>query len=313
MKDNPKIKVYNPTWSQEEEETIDTGKIEALKGNPFLYNPLTSPYIINSIEDYRIKYKKDFQSFGSLVRNATFSRRKRRKIAKKAFIAWDKDVKKAQETRVVESMSVVETSSDIGIKKFSGKMIAFLIFSLLLMVFIICISNGFFTYTFGGEFFQRMRVIIVSGFENYSWIKIVMDSSIYVIIITLIYSSFYNMVLKDFQKSNSYAQELLEKSTRILDKEYEKKIKKAEKYYLSSVMKKNYTFAPYSMTQVCECKVNKQSIEKISQTVIDKSKKFKSNKFIYVMTKNILIIVSFIIIFGIVSYVLYEVVKNLIF
>jgi len=85
MKDNPQVKLYNPLWSGEDTDVVDLDKIEFLKGNPFLYDPLNSPYIVSSIEDYRIKYKKNYQAFGHLIRNATYSRYRRRRIAKKAF------------------------------------------------------------------------------------------------------------------------------------------------------------------------------------------------------------------------------------
>ena len=102
MKDNPQVKLYNPLWSGEDTDVVDLDKIEFLKGNPFLYDPLNSPYIVSSIEDYRIKYKKNYQAFGHLIRNATYSRYRRRRIAKKAFLLWEKDVKKTQEKKIIE-------------------------------------------------------------------------------------------------------------------------------------------------------------------------------------------------------------------
>ncbi|MDD2492801.1 MAG: hypothetical protein RBR48_00265 [Bacilli bacterium] len=313
MKDNPQVKLYSSSWAEEDSETVDLGRIEFLKGNPFLYNPLNSPYIVSSIEDYRIKYKKDYQAFGYLIRNATYSRYRRRRIAKKTFVFWEKDIKKAQETRVIESTSVIETSGDIKVKRFSGKFKLLLWLMLILLIFIACLTNGLFTKTFGGNFFVQMENLLTNGFIENNWMKVIMNVTLYLIIVTLIYARYYNINIQDFKKITNCAHYMLERNTRILDKEYEKKIKKAKKYYTTSVLKKNYTFAPYAMNLVCEGKIGNQTLDTISQAVIEKSSNFKKKKFWVLLIKNLLMLLSIIGTLLVVVYVIYEVIKKFIF
>ncbi|HOD61515.1 MAG TPA: hypothetical protein PKG96_05290 [Bacilli bacterium] len=313
MKDNPQVKLYNPLWSGEDTDVVDLDKIEFLKGNPFLYDPLNSPYIVSSIEDYRIKYKKNYQAFGHLIRNATYSRYRRRRIAKKAFLLWEKDVKKTQEKKIIEGSSVIETSADIKIKPFSWGMILLLWLMLILLVFIHGLTNGLLVKAFGGNFFVQMENLLYTLFSKKPWIKLVMDSSLYIIIIALIYARYYNVNIQDFKKITNSAQHILERNTRILDKEYEKKIKKAKAYYMTNVLKKNYTFAPYAINLVCEGKIGNQTLDTISQTIIDKSSHFKKKKTWLLLFKTLLIILSIAGTLTVVVYVIYEVVKTFIF
>lgn len=313
MKDSLQAKLYSPSWAEEDTETVDLGKIEFLKGNPFLYNPLNSPYIITSIEDYRIKYKKDYQAFGYLIRNATYSRYRRRRIAKKTFAYWEKDLKKAQETRVIESNSVIETSGDIKIKRFSTKFKLLLWFMLIILIFISSLANGLLVKTFGSNFFVQMENLLSNGFLLNSWIKIILDISLYLIIITLLYARYYNMNIQDFKRITDCAHFMLEKNTRLLEKEYEKKIKKAKTYYITNVLRKNYTFTPYAMNLVCEGKIGNQTLEAISQAIIDKSSNFKKKKFWFTFSRNLLILLSIIGTLSVVVYVIYEVIKKFIF
>lgn len=312
MKNNSQVKIYNPAWVEEETGTLDLGRLEFLKGNPFLYNPLNSPYIVSSIEDYQIKYKKDYKTFGSLVRNATFSRGRRKRIARKAFDFWDNDIKKAQEARVTTGASVIETSGNIKVKKFSVKIKLLLWLMLTILILINYLGNGFFVRTFGGDFFALMKSLINTGFSTNSWLKIIMNITLYVIIITLIYAKYFNINIQDFKRITDSAHSMLDKNTRILDREYEKKIKKTEKYYVTNIYKKNYTFPPYLMNMVCEGKIGNQTLDKISQEVIDKSSNFKKKKFWFQLFKNLLVLLSIIGTLLVIVYVVYEVVKNFI-
>ncbi len=313
MKDNSQVKLYNPSWAEEDTEITDLGKIEFLKGNPFLYDPLNSPYIVSSIEDYRIKYKKDYQSFGHLIRNATYSRYRRRRIAKKAFSFWEKDIQKAQEKRIIESSSVIETSGNIKIKPFSWKAILLLWLMLIILMFIACLTNGLFVRAFGNNFFVQMANLLNNGFSINPWIKLIMNVTLYLVIIALIYAKYYNVNIQDFKKITNSAHYILEKNTRILDKEYEKKIKKAKTYYMTSVLRKNYTFAPYTINLVCEGKIGNQTLDTISQAIIDKSSNFKKKKVWFLLFKSLLIILSIAGTLLVVAYVIYEVIKTFIF
>ena len=63
---------------------------------------------------------------------------------------------------------------------------------------------------------------------------------------------------------------------------------------------------------VCEGKIGNQTLDKISQEVIDKSSNFKKKKFWFQLFKNLLVLLSIIGTLLVIVYVVYEVVKNFI-
>ena len=309
------VKIFSPFVEEKVDDNamLDTSKIEYLKGNPFLYNSLTSPYIIDSIEEYKVKYKKEFVSFGSMIRNATYSKNKRRRITKKVFKELEKDAGKFQEKKTNESLSIVENSSNISYKRFSKLMIFILIMSLILLMTITSFINGFILTIFDSVILERISAILSICFETQKWMFIVMNITLYTIIVTLIYSRFYGIVSKDFIRNTMYAQGYLERNTKNLDREYSRKISKAKKYYLNNIKTKNYVFAPYPMNLVGEGKLSSKNIESISNAILEKTTKFKKNKLLFTISKYVLIIISISGSLMVISFSIYEVIKNLVF
>lgn len=257
--------------------------------NPFLYNPETTNVVVHSIEDFMIAVKSDNIALGDVVRNPKYSPHQRKKIINKAFKNWRKEylVKKNQTFK--ENDKVVEIIGEISYLDYSWKtkLIIGLIFVLLL--FLVVTDSLIWNLIKQGSFGYLFYNSLVMMYENMNWLKLLGNIGIYLSLILIFYSTIYSFIIRDFRKNYKLAQSFLTNSEVTISREFNKKYRKARKYYVKRVNNKKYPFfPPLSIEEVQEGKVNITIFNEICKATIDRAYIVKKSKPYITAMKKIL-------------------------
>ena len=272
---------------------LDSGKAAFLRGNPFLYNETTAPFPVTSLEEYLISFKKEEMAFGDIIRNPKFSPRKRKKIVKNTFKKWDNDYSTQKIKAFKENDKTVEVIGGVNFLRVPFKIKIILIVTFIFMVIIIAPTSSFWGMISSVAIGYRFNNALLNVFENTYWLKIVGNTTVYLLLIMLFYSSIYNVVSKDFTKEYQLAQNFLNKSEKTISLQYKKKYRKAYKYYLSNINnKKNPYIAPLDIKEVEEGQLNISTFNTICQATVDKAYNLKKRKPYYIAVKNFLLFLS---------------------
>lgn len=271
----------------------DPVKTSFLRGNPFMYNPETALYKITSLEEYLIPVKKSEIAFGDAIRNPQLSESKRKKLIKKAFKIWNKDYLKQKAIAFTENDKIVEVIGEVSYLKFSWKsrilLYALFVFSLLMMGVNSRIWE-FFARSGIGTYFHNL---LLDLYQRFGWLKTIGSFSIYIILLSIFYASVYSIISRDFAKNYRLAQSYLDRSEKTISRSYRSRWKKARKYYLSFIRKKNNLyFPPLEISSVQEGQVNIAIFKEICQVLVDRAYKFKKSKPFIIAFRNIFIFLS---------------------
>lgn len=273
--------------------SIDSGKATFLRGNPFLYNPQTAVYQINSLEEYLIKAGRIEMAFGDVIRNPEFSDSKRRKYVKKAFRKWNKDYNSKKKIAFSENDKIVEVIGEISYLKFSWKMKILLYFLFIFLLIVVGSSSyiwTFFARSSVGLYFQN---VLNDLYSSFAWLQIVGNLSIYIILTSIFYASIYSIISKDFSKNYQLAQSYLNRSEKTISRTYTKKFRKARKYYLSHMRKrKNKYYPPLGIEEIQEGDMSIDIFRQICQVLVERSYRYKKSKPFVVGFRNVLILLS---------------------
>jgi hypothetical protein len=273
----------------------DTGKLQFLKGNPFLYNPATAPYQISSLEDYIISAKKEDIAFGDVIRNPRFSPRTRKKILKKAFKTWNKDYSEKKSVAFTESDKLIDVIGEVKYLQYSWKMKLISIVLFFVMLFIIGTDSYLWERLKMGSFGYFLSQALIQMFETSYFLKAIANITIYVILILIFYLTAYGYISKDFRRNYQLSQEYLKESEKKISFEYRRKFRKARRYYLSLInRKKQPYFAPLSIEEIEEGEVNITTFNTICKVTVDRAYRFKKQKPYIIFVKNILLLASIV-------------------
>lgn len=240
---------------------------EMAKTNPFLYNyDLKNDISLHSIEEFVIlKGKKEIQ-VSKLVRTNIYRRNKRRRILKKSFKEWNKDVtKKLSDLKNYGSVQYANNKGivlpKIGIASFIFIIIGFL--------FSICLINNIFEIigpvegVFRDILYYALLVIIFTLFASVLVNKIIRTS---------------NLLLKSNRKH--YEREFSQ-----LELDFKKKYKYTYKYYLKNMprnpdhFKKTQVVIDHTSIRLDKIKSVEEIIADGSMQVITRDKYSGSVKF----------------------------------
>lgn len=292
------------------QEVDDLVKKVFLRGNPFLYNLNNSNMGIVSIEEYQVLFKGEEKTFGEIIHNRDYSRFKRKRFVKKTLKNWKKDYLKIRDKTIEENLGAVELISEINTLKFNKVLKLLLLIILVMITGISIIGSG--KYIFANEILYNISGVIINCLLKNKMIRIINNISIYLLIITLIYSVFYNVCSKDFNHFYKTSKKVLSNAHYHLARDYKKKYANVRKYYLNGI-KKNLIITPYDIRLVGEGKTNLKMFEDISSATVVRARRFKNKKIFYIIIKHILVILSISLSVIEIVYVIYELIKNLLF
>ncbi len=301
--DSPKYYIYNPdngkrgkfveTVKSDEPKFVgpatDPIKMTFLRTNPFLYNPETALFPVLSIEEFLVNTGRQEIPFGDVIRNPDFTYGKRKKIIKKAFKTWNKDYNSQKDTAFIENDKTVEVIGEVSSLKFSLKSKLLLCFLFIFTVLVVGTNSYIwsrFTSSPIGSYFHR---ILLGMYESSTWLKVIGNLSVYIILVSIFYSFIYSLISRDFSRNYRLAQSYLDRSERTISRSYKKKWRKARKYYLKSISKtKNPYFPPLEIESVQEGEINIAVFKQICQVLVDRAYKYKKSKPFITGLKNVL-------------------------
>lgn len=271
----------------------DPLKTEYLRTNPFLYNPEKAKFPIFSIEDFLIKVGKEEMAFGDAIRNSEFSLLKRRRIVKKAFRTWNKSYSMAKTATFSESDKMVEVIGEVSALKFSWKLKLILCLLFVLTLFLSEINSYLwqsFALTRFGNYFHN---VLFNMYSENIWLKTVGNLTVYIILFTIFYSSFYSMISRDFSRNYRLAQKYLDSSERSISRSYKKRWKNARRYYLKALRSyKTPYFPPLNIEEIQEGELNIDVFKQICQVLVDRAYKYKKSKPVLNVLKTVLMFLS---------------------
>ncbi|HHZ17943.1 MAG TPA: hypothetical protein GX390_01525 [Acholeplasmataceae bacterium] len=268
-------------------------KARILRGNPFMYNPETSAVSVYSLEDFLVTYKKKEYVLGDVIRNPAFPLRIRRKIFKKNFKAWHKDYVKNKRRVFRENYRTVEVVKSIGNVKFSIYVELAIWAMLVAMVFITGIDSPLWERIAQGRFGLFMKTTLTAMYASASWLRIVANISIYLLVALIFYSLFFRLIIRDYRKYYRAAHDYLDRSETKINRDYKKKRKKAYRYYLR-YLKKNASmyYPPLDISEVQEGEVNIRVFDIVSKATVNKSYRIMKWEPFLKITKTALLFLS---------------------
>jgi hypothetical protein len=271
---------------------MDPARIQFLRGNPFSYNSKKSAFQVSSIEDYLVKVRREDLALGDIVRSSNFKKSKKKTIVKHAFRNWEKQYNSQKKHVFDESDRTIDVIGDVNFMNipFGTKMMIFGLF--ILMIFMISPNAFFWQKIAESGFGYRINQLLISTYQSTSWLKIVGNLTVYILIIFIFYASIYSMVSMDFVKDHKMAVDYLKRSEKIISKQYKKKSQKARKYYLSMITSHKKHIQPMDMKEVEEGRVNITTFDNIRKISIDRAYKLKKSRPIYIGLKNLFLFLS---------------------
>lgn len=283
-----------------------------LKGNPFLHS-LDSNFDIKTIEEYYCFYKNEYILMGDLIRSGQYSRFRQRKILKNNFKLWKKDYSqdKHETIKVVESTFTMIGQVDFKIFGIFKRL--FLTLGFIFMVSLIYNQSNLFIRIFGVSRGQTLYDNFNTFLNNYLVLKKILNISIYAIVGAFLYFKFMDTVFKDYLKNYDNAQKILTNSKSILNREFKKKTRRVQRYYLTKVIKKPDRYLPLKIEHVCQTKVNLKDFQNISNTIVVKGAQIKKNNWLYDTFRYIFVGLSFIGMMSLFVLIIYIFIKDIFF
>jgi len=290
----------------------DSARNVFLRGNPFLYNPNSAAYKATSLEEYLISVDKVEIAFGDVIRNPVFGPKKRKKIIKNAFKAWDKEYNKLKNTAFKESDKVVEVIGEVNYLSFSIKMKVLMMFLFTLLLFIMGTTSAIWERISTSSIGYYINQTLVSMFTGAVWLNVLGNITIYIILILIFYSSLYSIISNDFKRNYKLAQSFLTRSEKTISNNYKRKFKNARKYYYSLINRqKNPFFAPLAIEEVEEGQVNITIFNNICKMTIDRAYMLKKSRPYIIAIKKFLVFGSIIGSATLCLFSLYHIIINL--
>lgn len=274
-------------------EIDEENKRTFLKGNPFLYNSSNSNLGIVSIEEYLVNYDDEEKSFGEVVYDNHYSERKRKRFVKKTLKDWKKEYLKIRDETIDKNLDALELLKEFKTLKINIVVRLLLIIFLVINLFILMINNERYLY-------------------DSIFIKVINNVSIYLIVFTLMYIVFYNVVFNDFKKFYKASKNVLNDMQYHLARDYKKKYTNVKKYYIKRI-KKNFDRKPYDIKLVGEGKSNLNMFNEVTSLTINKVRNFKNKKVFYIIIKYILVIPSILLSLIEIVYLIYRLIKMTLF
>lgn len=283
-----------------------------LHTNPFLYNPETTDVVVHSIEDFMIEVKREKMAFGDVLRNPKFKPKQRKKIIKRAFKKWRKDYLQKKNQTFKENDKVVEIIGELEFSESSLKTKLLIGLVFVLLMFLVITDSLVWNVLKEGSFGYVIYKSITLMYEKMMWLKIVGNLGIYLTLILIFHSSIYAFIIKDFKKNYKLAQAFLNNSEKTISREFNKKYKKARRYYLKRINNKKYPFfPPLNIEEVQEGKMNIKIFNEICKATIDRAYVVKKSKPYINSFKMLLQITGFVSAGIIVVMTLYNVILNI--
>lgn len=257
----------------------DTVLYNFLRSNPFLYNPETTSVVVDTIEDFLIKTKKDEIALGDILRNPKYTPKQRKKIIKGAFKNWYKDYNVKKNKTFKENDKVIQVIGEISYLEYTWKSKLLLLVTFLVLLFLVITDSIIWNNLKETSFGYTMYKSITQMYQNFSWLKIVGNVGIYISLTLIFYSTIYSFIIKDFRKNYKLAQDFLTSSEVSISREFKKKFRKARNYYIKRVDDKKYPFfPPLDIAEVQEGKMNITIFNEICNATIDRAYIVKKSK-----------------------------------
>ena len=245
---------------------------EIFQGNPFLYNPSKQDIDVYSIEDFFTSYKGNKLSLGEMIRNPDYSLASKKRVVRKTFKRWHKEYLKTKKNAFSESYRSIKVIKGVGETKFSFLKTLLVWILLLGMVFITEIDSVLWNAITKGSFGIFLKSSLDNMYDKFNWLKIIGNTTIYLLVFLVVYSLFFQAFIKDYKKYYNRSQKYLNNSENKINKEYRKKRKKAYKYYIKSLRKGfSLYFPPLDIKEVQEGEINIAVFNEVSRATVDKS------------------------------------------
>lgn len=260
-----------------------------LHSNPFLYNPELNPLIVYSIEDFIVHYKYEKYALGDVIRNPKFTIRQRKKIVKRSFGDWKKEYNLKKNKAFKENDKVIEVIGDVTYIEYTFIQKILLLLVFIGLLFLVVTDSLIWSWIKTGGFGYNIYQTIYNMYIDMPWLKIVGNVGIYLSLLLIFFSIIYTIIIKDFRKNYALAQSFLTNSESSISRDFNKKYKKARRYYLKRVDNvKHPYFPPLEMEEVQEGKMNITIFKDICDSIIDRAYKIKKMKPYIVFLKKII-------------------------
>lgn len=286
---------------------------EFLRGNPFFYNSLNASVKVHSVEDYLIKYKRREIAFGDVIHNEDVRFFMKKRIVKKHFKIWHKGFMKEQKVVTKKNMNIVEVIGGIEYLGIKWLYKLLMMFGFVLLLIIMNPKSQLMNLFASRKFGRTIQNSIINSFTSTSWIQIVGNISLYMLLVLILYSSIHNSILKDYTKSYGFAKNTLERSKNQIRKDHKKKYKSVRKYYIKNINKKKILFPPFKIEDIQQGKVNFEYFEDVTTKIVDRANKLKKTRWIYISTKTLLTVLSLAGGTTVLVFILYKTVSGLLF
>lgn len=290
----------------------DEAKSSYLKGNPFFHHLRESNYAIENIEEFYVKYKKNFLTIDELVRYSGYKVGLKRKIIKSNFMSWKKDYLKEKKQvfkgldRSFTMLQEIDIKESKGIKRF---------IYIVLFVFLALIhfnQTNVFEWIFGASNTFLIQEAYVQIIMEFSFIPFVVATVFYGFFLWILVVHITDGVQRKYRKDQVYGKSIIEGSKSTLDKEFSKRFKKVLQYYFKKVCSNPKRNPPIKMDKVSPSSSLTQ-LEVIKDKLIDSGAQLKKYLWLIRSSRFILFYFSIIGVAAVVLLQVFVIVKGLFF
>lgn len=259
-----------------------------LKSNPFFYNHDLDKDIVKSLEEYLVVYKKRENSFGDFIHSSEYTKKEKIRIIKRSFRFWNKDYSKQRKENVKKSSNALKAVEVPKIKYFRLLQRILLLLGLLFLFIIINHESKLWSSFRNTNVGLYLHDIIEKLF-NTSWISLIGVISIYLFVITFLYFTIHNEVIKSYKKHYKESIKMVNKTKASLKKDQKKKSRNTYKYYLKNVKNGKLIFPGVRITDAAPGVLNLDFFNQVSNEIVQRTGKMKKNKWVFVTSKYLLL------------------------
>lgn len=291
------------------EDGLSDDMVRTLNTNPFLYFPKVAKYVITSIEEFYIPVKKGSVPLGSLVRGSDYSNFKKRSYIKKAFKSWHVDFIKNKERVLSSDADRLLLKSQYVLPKVKIYTFIILVLLFLLTNFLFLKTGSVWTSIMTKSWYPKIEQAYDQATSN-SWFNLVSSINSVLLVIGFSFGLLYNRLVINNRNLNVYRHKIYDESNKIVEKDFKKKYRITRNYYLKNYKNKKL-FGPLPLSQTVPDKVDLSEIEVMTSSYQVQSSKLREKKTLLYFFKFISVYLSILISLGMIGYLIFYVVKNL--
>lgn len=264
-----------------------------LAGNPFFYSPGKGEVPVHDLEQFRLPDRKDGATLGMAVRSPDMSRRKKKRIVKRAFTHWKRDVLLSRKKSEEKNDAILEAARPIHQDAITpGTFIVSLLACLVLILIVGTSSSLWYILSESSHVLSTIASSLANAFQSHAFFDACAHVDLYLFILLFSYLPLYSIIVKSYRNRYNETKHVLERAYRDLDRTALKRWARARKYYLVRLNRPDLTFTPLLMSRVEEGNISLSALEDISTATLEQKAGYAKTRRGWVFARKALVALS---------------------